>query len=143
MLECVILGDSIAVGLSRPMPECVAYAKSGINTWQFNKQYGGEVFSDYVIISLGSNDHKYVKTQEELEKLRRRILATQKVIWILPSGNLKAGGVDIQTVRQTIIDIATKNGDRVIGLASDHVSADGIHPTGRGYQFLTDTIRKK
>lgn len=143
MLECVILGDSIAVGLSKPMSECVAYAKSGINTWQFNKQYPGEVFSEYVIISLGSNDHKYIKTRGELEKLRRRILATQQVVWVLPSGNLKAGGVDIQTVRQTIMDIATKNGDRVIGLAAQHVAADGIHPLGKGYQFLASTIRNQ
>ncbi len=39
MIECLILGDSIAVGTAQARPECVAYATSGINTTQFNKKY--------------------------------------------------------------------------------------------------------
>ena len=29
MIDCMILGDSIAVGTARERPECVAYAKGG------------------------------------------------------------------------------------------------------------------
>ncbi len=39
MIECLILGDSIAVGTAQARPECVSYATSGINTTQFNKKY--------------------------------------------------------------------------------------------------------
>lgn len=136
MFECLILGDSIAVGLHQVRKECVAYAKGGINTWQFNKQHPGEFFSNSVIISLGSNDHKGVKTRSELESLRKRIVAKGKVIWILPSGNLKAGGVDIRNINSIIIEIANANGDMVVSPHPKYVSTDGIHPTGTGYRWL-------
>ena len=35
MIDCLILGDSIAVGTHQFKPECSAVAKGGINTWQF------------------------------------------------------------------------------------------------------------
>ena len=38
MIDCLIVGDSIAVGTHQFKPECVAYAKGGINSWQWNKQ---------------------------------------------------------------------------------------------------------
>jgi len=136
MFECLILGDSIAVGLHNVRKECVAYAKGGINTWQFNKQFPGEFFSNSVIISLGSNDHKHIKTRKELEALRKRVLAKDKVIWILPSGNLKASGVDIKDINSIIMEIANANGDMVVAPNPQHMSKDGIHPTGKGYRWL-------
>ena len=39
MLDCLILGDSIAVGVHMFKKECVAYAKGGINSWQYNRDY--------------------------------------------------------------------------------------------------------
>lgn len=136
MLECLILGDSIGVGLHKHRPECVAYAKSGINTSQFNKEYTGEFFSNNVIISLGSNDHKGIKTKQELENLRNRIVAKSRVIWILPSGNAKNSGVDIKDIIEIIMNIAEKNNDMVVSPHPKYVSKDGIHPTGTGYQWL-------
>ena len=35
MLECLIIGDSIAVGTAMARPECVSYSKGGWNSWQF------------------------------------------------------------------------------------------------------------
>ena len=136
MFECLILGDSIAVGLHNVRKECVAYAKGGINTWQFNKQFPGEFFSNSVIISLGSNDHKHIKTRKELEELRKRILAKDKVIWILPAGNLKASGVDISDIRTIISNIADEYGDMVVDTHPKYRSKDGIHPTSTGYRWL-------
>lgn len=136
MFECLILGDSIAVGLHQVRKECVAYAKGGINTWQFNKQFSGEFFSNSVIISLGSNDHKHIKTRKELEELRKRILAKDKVIWILPAGNLKASGVNIRDIASIIIEIAEANGDMVVDAHPKYMSKDGIHPTRTGYEWL-------
>jgi hypothetical protein len=41
MLECLIMGDSIAVGTKMFAPkECVSYSKGGFNTWQWNKRWG-------------------------------------------------------------------------------------------------------
>ncbi len=39
MIECLILGDSIAVGTAQARPECVAYVKSGINSYGTQKQF--------------------------------------------------------------------------------------------------------
>lgn len=136
MLECLILGDSIGVGVHQYRPECVSYAKVGINTWQFNKQYPGEFFSNSVVISLGSNDHKHIRTRSELESLRKRIVAKTKVIWIMPIGNAKGSGVDIQDIRTIVLEIANQYKDYVVDPKPDAVSKDGIHPTDRGYRWL-------
>ena len=136
MLDCLILGDSIAVGLHQVRKECVAYTQGGINTWQFNRQFPGEFFSNSVIISLGSNDHKYLNTKKELEALRKRVLAKDKVIWILPAGNLKASGVNIGDIVTIIIEIAKEYGDTVVDTHPNYRSKDGIHPTATGYRWL-------
>ena len=98
MLECLILGDSIAVGISMQRPECTTYAKGGINTWQWNNKYLiKDLAAKSVIISLGTNDHQYIKTKRELETTRQLIVA-DRVYWILPKNNLKASNVDILKV---------------------------------------------
>ena len=38
MIECLIVGDSIAVGVSQVRHECMSIAKSGINSSDWNKQ---------------------------------------------------------------------------------------------------------
>jgi lysophospholipase L1-like esterase len=128
MFECLILGDSIGVGVSQVRKECAAIVKGGINSWQFNKINTGEFFSGNVIISLGANDHRGVNTRKELEALRARVVAKNRVFWILPA--IKPA------IRDIIKDIAEKNGDFIIERPADHMSADGIHPTGRGYKII-------
>lgn len=140
MLDCLILGDSIAVGLHQQQPKCAAYAKGGINTHQFNKQFTGEFYSNLVIISLGSNDHKFVKTHKELETLRSRVIAKSKVVWILPVGNAKGSSVDIKDIRKIVVDIATKYGDNIIDPQPHQVSSDKIHPNNRGYKEISNNI---
>jgi lysophospholipase L1-like esterase len=142
MLDCLILGDSIAVGTHTVKQECVAIAKGGINTWQFNKNYVDgrqtKFGADVVVISLGSNDHKYVKTEEELLKLRSKIKA-QRVYWILPAGNLKASEVSIQYIQLLIKEIAEKNGDFVIPIK--RLQKDGIHPSWAGYKEISEQVK--
>ena len=85
MLDCLILGDSIAVGTHQQRPECVAYAKGGWNTWQWNRDYlKNNLSAKTVIISLGSNDHSGVKTKAELQRIREKV-GVAKVFWILPA----------------------------------------------------------
>jgi lysophospholipase L1-like esterase len=134
MLECLILGDSIAVGTHQFMPQCAAYAKGGWNTWQWNRDYlKNDLTANVVIISLGSNDHKHIKTEEELTKLRAKVKA-KRVYWVLPAGNLKASEVNIQWIQALVRDIAYKNGDVVLPI--NGLQKDGIHPSWSGYRDI-------
>jgi lysophospholipase L1-like esterase len=132
MLECLIIGDSIAVGTKMFAPtECVSYSKGGFNTWQWNKRWGKTPLeAKTVVISLGTNDHKGVNTFKELSKVRYRI-KSMKVVWIMPPCNAKFCKPG---VNKTVTDIAKSYGDTIIG--TKFVQPDGVHPSWRGYKQL-------
>lgn len=143
MLECMIMGDSIAVGTAQVRQECVSYSKGGINSWQWRKQYlekdGGTLpQAKTVIISLGSNDHKGVKTVDELRIIRKQVNA-QRVFWILPHGNNPASGVDIEWIQAFVKVVAGENGDIVLPIT--RVQADKIHPSWAGYKDLAEKTK--
>ena len=139
MIECLILGDSIAVGTHMARPECVAYAKGGWNTWQWNRDYlKNDLTAKTVIISLGSNDHKGIRTKAELQRIREKV-GIAKVFWILPHGNLPAGGVPIEQIQQIVKDIAQVYGDIVLPIT--RVSKDNIHPSWAGYKQLAEKTK--
>jgi len=132
MLECLIVGDSIAVGTATARPECVAYAKGGINSYQWlNKNIDKTpLIAKTVIISLGSNDHKYVKTESELQAIRE-LTKADRVYWILPA--IKP---DIQEI---VRKVAAKNGDTVLPIT--RLQKDGVHPSWAGYKELGEKTR--
>jgi len=138
MIECLILGDSIAVGTAQTRPECVAYVKSGINSYQFNKKYPQTFSSKVVVISLGSNDHKHIKTKKELFELRERVQA-EKVYWILPAGNSKTSEIPVVRIQEHVESIAEMYGDWIIRIPS--LSKDGIHPTSNGYKRIGEITK--
>ena len=138
MLDCLIVGDSIAVGTKMFMPECQLQGKGGINTWQFNRMYPGSFYADTVIISLGSNDHKGVKTYDELFEMRQRVGA-KNVFWVLPAGNLPAGGVSIEKIQSIVKEIASSYGDTVLPIT--RLQADGIHPSWAGYKNIAEKAK--
>jgi lysophospholipase L1-like esterase len=139
MLECLIIGDSIAVGVAQQRPECVSYSTGGFNTWQWNKKYPDKVLaSPVVIISLGSNDHKHINTEAELLKMREKVRA-QRVFWVLPAGNLKASEVNIQWIQGLVREIAGKYGDVVLPIT--RLQKDGIHPSWAGYKELANQTK--
>ena len=138
MIECLILGDSIAVGTAQARPECVAYATSGINTTQFNQKYPQKFAGRIVVISLGSNDHMYIKTEKELFNLRERVQA-EKVYWILPAGNAKTSEIPVVRIQEYVESIAEMYGDWIIRIPS--LSKDGIHPTGNGYKKIGEITK--
>jgi len=138
MLECLVLGDSIAVGTQQFAKECQLQGKGGINTWQFNKMYPGSFYAETVIISLGSNDHQHVKTYDQLFEMRQRIGA-KNVFWVLPAGNLKASNVPIERIQGFIREIAYANGDTVLPIRG--LQPDGIHPSWAGYKDIVERTR--
>jgi lysophospholipase L1-like esterase len=136
MIDCLIVGDSIAVGLQQQRPECVLVGKGGINTWQFNKNYAHKMQpAETVIISLGSNDHSGVHTFKELLTIRQRAEG-KRVFWILPAGNLKASNVDIKILQDWVQIIAKNFGDTVLPIK--RIQPDGIHPSWAGYKDLAE-----
>ena len=120
MLECLIMGDSIAVGTKMFAPkECVSYSKGGWNTWQWNKKWGNTPLeAKTIVISLGTNDHSGVNTKKEFTKIRTRI-KVGNVVWIMPPCNKS---------------IAVSYGDRII--STSYVQPDNVHPSWRGYKDL-------
>ena len=135
MLECLIIGDSIAVGTKMFAPkECVSYAKGGFNTWQWNRKWGSyKLEANKLVISLGTNDHSGVNTYKELSKMRYRVNAA-KVVWIMPPCNAKFCKPNVNA---TVKEIARNYGDTII--ATEFVQPDHIHPSWRGYK---DLVRK-
>lgn len=126
MLECLIVGDSIAVGVGSVSPKCETIAKVGINSKNFVVSNVYIPAADTTVISLGSNDgnsdySKYLKT------LREKI--TGKVIWLVSANNSKA--------RNIVLYIAERYNDFVIHL-SNFSTKDGVHP--RSYKEVARKI---
>jgi hypothetical protein len=135
MLDCLIIGDSIAVGTKQFRPDCMAFAKGGINSWQWNKMYvegdkGALPLSNTVIISLGSNDHPGVKTRAELERMRERVKGS-RVFWILPA--IKPN------IQEIVKQVAAEHGDVVLPIT--RLQPDGIHPSWAGYKELAEKTK--
>lgn len=81
MIECLIIGDSIAQGITPYFPECKSYTKIGISSYNFNNTYLRKLpESDTTIISFGSNPTRNLL----LELLELRKTLKGKVIWIVP-----------------------------------------------------------
>jgi lysophospholipase L1-like esterase len=138
MLECLILGDSIAVGTAQARPECVSYSKGGINSYNWlNKNVSKSPYvATHVIISLGANDHRGVKTEAELRTIRQ-LTKADRVYWIDPGQDRKPIPHD------AIVRIAKEYGDTIIPRPKNHMSADGVHPTGKGYKMIAEQTKGK
>jgi len=137
MIDCLIIGDSIAVGTAMKRPECVSYSKGGWNSWQWNKDYLSHSTTksyDTIVISLGANDHKGVKTEQELKKMREAIKG-KRVFWIDPGKDRKP------IAHEAIMKIAGEYGDTVLSRPAGNMSSDGVHPTGKGYKILADQTK--
>ena len=133
MLECLIIGDSIAVGVSEFRKECRAHVQGGITSAGFIKKFGDRPeAAKIVVISLGANDYG-VPTEPYIEQIRRNIKAAV-VFWLLPRQDRVPEAV------ASIRSVAYRYGDQVIDRPKD-VSPDGIHPTANGYRELADKTK--
>lgn len=133
MLDCLIVGDSIAVGTHQFRPECVAYAKGGINSRDWNKKYADKTLSGKtVIISLGSNDHAQIRTIWELQQLRARVQADQ-VYWIMPA---------IKPNVQNMVKLVAEQYNDVI-VPITRLQPDRVHPSWAGYKQIVEDTKGK
>ena len=131
MIDCLIVGDSIAVGTHQFRPECRVHAKVGINSSQWNRQNSSrDLTAKTLIISLGSNDHAGVRTMWELQQLRARADA-ERVFWILPA--IKPDVQDMVRI------IARDHGDVILPIPN--LQADKVHPSVAGYKKLAEQTR--
>ena len=135
MLDCLIIGDSIAVGTHQFRPECVAYAKGGITSLGWNKRYGNQdLTAESVIISLSTNDWEKADTYGMLMNIRTKIKG-KRVFWIEPNRESKFEAA--QHVRR----VADQFGDTVI--VNTRWQPDKIHPSWAGYKSIAETSKGK
>lgn len=133
MLECLIIGDSIAVGTHQFRPECVAYTKSGITSLGWNKQFGNrDLSAETVIISLSTNDWEKADTYGMLMNIRTKIKG-KRVFWVEPNRESKFEAV--QHVRR----VAEQFGDQVI--VTTRWQPDKIHPSWAGYKSIAEKTK--
>ncbi len=125
---CLIIGDSIAVGVGQQLPQCQTLATTGVSSAAWLLQHGallGGAPQGTVIISLGANDGANFD-RFMLEALRVRI-GGKRVVWIAPSNNRQAGAI--------VATIAKHYGDQVVGFQP---GKDGIHPAS--YRSLARSV---
>ena len=131
MLDCLILGDSIAQGISTVRKDCVAYVQSGINSRNWNNKYiVNDLSADTVIISLGTNDPDTMNTFKELLALRQ-LVSGKKVFWVMPP---------IKPSVQEIVKIIARSYKDTI-LEIPELSKDKVHPTLTGYRQLAEMTK--
>ena len=136
MLECLIMGDSLAVGVAHFRKECVVAAKSGINSYDYVNRIvlntNNTTQAKTVIISLGSNDTKNIDTFEELDTMRQLVKA-DRVYWLLPA--IK------EDKRKAVWAVANKYRDAVVETRNHELSPDKVHPTYKGYTSIAKQTR--
>jgi hypothetical protein len=122
-MTCLIIGDSIAVGLGQQFPACEVRAHVGWPSSRIARLWGGS-FS-WVVISAGSNDPANKALKSNLEAIRAHV--SSRVVWIAPVNGLAA---------LTVRAVAAERGDSVISFSP---GVDRIHP--RSYRALAASVR--
>jgi len=95
MLDCLLIGDELAIGLSKYRPECSVVAKPQINSEVWVEQNIGNLQNSKItIISLTAHDTPDVYSQWNLETIRSKI-KTGRVFWIVPSKTKSSLNIDL------------------------------------------------
>jgi lysophospholipase L1-like esterase len=131
LLDCLVLGDSIAVGVGQARPDCQTIAVSGISSDHFVQMFPGGPQAHTAVISLGVNDGDGIATVDNLAKLRSRVVA-DTIYWLLSGTN--------EHIRDAVRAVAGRFGDRLIDV-SPLAGADHIHPDRTGYARLASETR--
>lgn len=126
MLDCIVLGDSIAAGIGQARPDCQTMAISGISSDHYVQIFPGTPQAHTAIISLGVNDSDGVATADNLARLRGRVVA-DTVYWLVSGTN--------EHIRDAVRATAGRFGDKLIDV-TPLAGADHIHPDRTGYARL-------
>ncbi len=130
MLPCLILGDSLALGIGQYRPECHTVAQTGISSGRYLATLLTDQSADTALISLGVNDGDNAATLQNLRQVRARIHA-RRVYWLLPG--IKPG------VRALVRQVAVEFDDFLVD-TSYEAGADHLHPNRDGYKFLAGMV---
>jgi lysophospholipase L1-like esterase len=133
LLPCLVIGDSIAVGVGQNLPECKVTARVGISSQGFIQQMLTDERSGTTVISLGANDNASATTAANLIRVRGAV-QSRRVFWLLPSRPREARGI--------IRAVARQFGDQCID-SQPVAGPDGLHPTGTGYRLLAEQVKAR
>jgi hypothetical protein len=112
--QCLVIGDSIAVGLAEQFSQCRSWARNGLTSAAIVRLAASAPSAPWVAISAGSNDAANGALSSNLDAIRNRIRAI-RVVWIVPRNRRAAAAVR---------RVAGTYGDAVVSFAS----RDGVHP---------------
>lgn len=127
MMDCVYIGDSIAVGLQQLEPNCGIYAKVGADTDFIVKHFSGTKAAGHAVITMGSNAPKNPHNYENALKLRKS-LKVDFVVWVLPYDRTSAAAIR---------KVAQQFPDAIVDLHGIP-SRDGVHPN---YKKASDIVQ--
>ena len=134
MLECLIVGDSIGLGISRQAVQCEAVVQSGISSRDWERKFGSALRpAKRTVISLGTNDNPKGDTESRLRAIRQKISGS-RVTWVLPSVTLRPAA------HWAVVRVADRYGDEIVALPLHWLERDEIHPTARGYRSIVKEI---
>jgi len=133
MLECLIIGDTIATNLSQYKTNCAVITQPGISSHDWVENNLTLLYpSELTIISLGSYDELDVNTRWKLYEIRERI-KTGKVVWIVPVNKIY--------ISNLVKVIAAEYNDSVLPISKKQISKDGIQPSTSGYRDLANKLK--
>lgn len=116
--SCLLIGNSIAVGLGRVEPGCVLAAQNGITSDQVLALAPPDTGFTRVIVSMGSNDWRTrAPLADNLIRLRK-LYPQARFVWLAPRRGRNA---------EIVADFARHHHDDVIKLG-DLPSRDSTHP---------------
>ncbi len=128
---CLILGDSIAVGLAAALKArgiaCALAGRVGAGSADLSRQIAMAGLRPVVVVSAGTNDRPQADLEANLIG-SRMVLGRARVVWILPYRRLSA---------YAITRIAFRFGDGIVDLAP-LPSRDHIHPAD--YRALAELV---
>ena len=133
--DCLVLGDSIAVGISTEMPSCRSISRVGITSQTFSRNMQSDIISNNVVISLGANDT--LDNYHSLFSIRSRIVA-DRVVWVLPL-RAKEGS----NYSNNILNLVSFFGDSIVN-SRPFTNGRDIHPQNRErYSALAREVESK
>jgi lysophospholipase L1-like esterase len=130
MAPCLILGDSLAVGIGQYRPECHTVALTGITSGRYVQTLLTPQAGTTAVISLGVNDSDDANTVANLRRVRAAIHA-RRVFWLLPGIKPRA--------RDAVRAVAVEFDDFLVDTRFE-AGADHLHPSGAGYRFLAAMV---